>query len=976
MDPPPSHPTASSMPMAPPAGRVGRPGEVQQEPSSGPGDLPIEAASNKPSRAIAIPQPQYREPLYQRREKDIIPFQLGQRTDSIDSYTTSFRNRRTNTGWSIAASTITDLTEPSSPDGEQATFHDEPMLFEDSYASSPRPLGHSGRSVTFQTGSPGPSRSSSIAIVDPNKPRNLKRSSSPDNTPVPKHTGIRRLQDRSSSPRGGIFRRSSSINSASTGPGLIGPSRSKFARRPTFDDSEDRIDSPDLPEDRDVKAEDDTTPSKMLREVVESIPEETDQSSVKDHATPCEDVHEEAHMTDASDSTGEDIDTPSSTSSKPDDKLVQDVCGQILKHVHGVELQDLAQTGAASAAYNSVSYCLDELSHIVPATSSGSSMVMVLPIREVPTSAGNAALGNNPQIQPGSSGAHYSGFQQGIGGNGGSGPSKRSGDDKDRGSQKRSGDNNGPGGSGGGGGGKRPKVAAVEPVEDHKLSCPFRKRNPVKFNVREHQSCAVQSFPDISQLKRHVKNFHKQKSVSAFACPRCKQDMTTKEGLDNHLAVPNDQICTSQESPASHNPEDGITGRIEDVLNGRKANTKVDTWEVLWTTLFPEDHVRDIPKPDFVPPVELDEVYVRFDSPLFRQELKTRISAEETERDAGQSSHQELEEHINRVVNTCVEYAKHFIDLCRIPSENASCRPRRNRSGNSHGPRSATGVPSPIDQPAPTSVSHLGVPQLSAQPRAIPSKKSQPQRLSVSEGSLSSSVTSDRSWNHVDPDMLQTQQDLGGHFEAGGLSMYSGGQAINAEGVTGDMDDNLTLSVVTTGGGAAMTQTHLTSPASDHSGVVVPPAQVYLRGGNFQVSGSQQAQQIAATHPMMAHQHQQAELHHNRIPSAESVDSGIAFDATTRTYMRPVPAYQTQANMHMYQPGFFQGIQPGGGNPGYFQPMQQTPKLPFNMKVMQGPPAVTMPGGTIDPRTLQHNFSEPNFSPVSDNNSNNGGGIW
>jgi hypothetical protein len=33
------------------------------------------------------------------------------------------------------------------------------------------------------------------------------------------------------------------------------------------------------------------------------------------------------------------------------------------------------------------------------------------------------------------------------------------------------------------------------------FSCPFRKRNPLRFNVRDFQSCAVQSFPDIPQLK-------------------------------------------------------------------------------------------------------------------------------------------------------------------------------------------------------------------------------------------------------------------------------------------------------------------------------------------------------------------------------------------------------------------------------------------------------------------------------------------
>lgn len=39
------------------------------------------------------------------------------------------------------------------------------------------------------------------------------------------------------------------------------------------------------------------------------------------------------------------------------------------------------------------------------------------------------------------------------------------------------------------------------PDEDQNLSCPYRKRNRLRFNIRNYQSCAIQSFPDISQLK-------------------------------------------------------------------------------------------------------------------------------------------------------------------------------------------------------------------------------------------------------------------------------------------------------------------------------------------------------------------------------------------------------------------------------------------------------------------------------------------
>lgn len=33
------------------------------------------------------------------------------------------------------------------------------------------------------------------------------------------------------------------------------------------------------------------------------------------------------------------------------------------------------------------------------------------------------------------------------------------------------------------------------------LSCPFRKRNPSRFNIRDHIACANTSFTDLSQVK-------------------------------------------------------------------------------------------------------------------------------------------------------------------------------------------------------------------------------------------------------------------------------------------------------------------------------------------------------------------------------------------------------------------------------------------------------------------------------------------
>lgn len=63
-----------------------------------------------------------------------------------------------------------------------------------------------------------------------------------------------------------------------------------------------------------------------------------------------------------------------------------------------------------------------------------------------------------------------------------------------------------------------------------------------------------------------------------------------------------DQICQLKVSaapsdPAHPDPEDGIDANIEETLTGRRANTKVITWEMLWRTIFPDDDAVNIPDP-------------------------------------------------------------------------------------------------------------------------------------------------------------------------------------------------------------------------------------------------------------------------------------------------------------------------------------------------------------------------------------------
>lgn len=47
------------------------------------------------------------------------------------------------------------------------------------------------------------------------------------------------------------------------------------------------------------------------------------------------------------------------------------------------------------------------------------------------------------------------------------------------------------------------KRARPNPKDDEnlRLSCPFRKRNPHRFNVRDHHSCAMTYFPKFAELR-------------------------------------------------------------------------------------------------------------------------------------------------------------------------------------------------------------------------------------------------------------------------------------------------------------------------------------------------------------------------------------------------------------------------------------------------------------------------------------------
>ncbi|KAL2267244.1 hypothetical protein VTJ83DRAFT_4521 [Remersonia thermophila] len=135
------------------------------------------------------------------------------------------------------------------------------------------------------------------------------------------------------------------------------------------------------------------------------------------------------------------------------------------------------------------------------------------------------------------------------------------------------------------------------------FSCPYRKRNPLRFNVRDYYVCATHSFADMSQLKKHIRAHHPpvQRNAGPFLCPRCCQGFSSKNALDSHLRQLD--VCHVSFDSGGADPEDGITQKIIASLEARSHKAKIDNWNSLWRLLFPVDQV--IPDPVFVPVMEV-----------------------------------------------------------------------------------------------------------------------------------------------------------------------------------------------------------------------------------------------------------------------------------------------------------------------------------------------------------------------------------
>ncbi|KAI6780670.1 uncharacterized protein J7T54_001174 [Emericellopsis cladophorae] len=153
------------------------------------------------------------------------------------------------------------------------------------------------------------------------------------------------------------------------------------------------------------------------------------------------------------------------------------------------------------------------------------------------------------------------------------------------------------------------KKSKPNPQEEKplRLSCPFRKRNPNRFNVRDHHSCAMTYFPKFAELRQHIFKQHKRDEQSAFVCDRCNLDFASQKEFRFHQRLPREQICEI----ADHDPESGIDEPTSRKLMSRKRANGASPdiqWREIWNILFPDDDDSRVRTYQFIPVIEHFEI--------------------------------------------------------------------------------------------------------------------------------------------------------------------------------------------------------------------------------------------------------------------------------------------------------------------------------------------------------------------------------
>ncbi|KAK4166915.1 hypothetical protein QBC43DRAFT_11351 [Cladorrhinum sp. PSN259] len=117
-----------------------------------------------------------------------------------------------------------------------------------------------------------------------------------------------------------------------------------------------------------------------------------------------------------------------------------------------------------------------------------------------------------------------------------------------------------------------------------RFACPFRKRDPHKYNIHDHEVCTIRSWSAISRLKEHLYRRHYKTH-----CQRCKQTFADPRELEEH-----EMMIQGCEVVDGNIPSD-ITTHQEKQLKSRKHNARRKTdeekWREIYELLFPNEPV-------------------------------------------------------------------------------------------------------------------------------------------------------------------------------------------------------------------------------------------------------------------------------------------------------------------------------------------------------------------------------------------------
>ncbi|OLN94104.1 hypothetical protein CCHL11_07181 [Colletotrichum chlorophyti] len=216
---------------------------------------------------------------------------------------------------------------------------------------------------------------------------------------------------------------------------------------------------------------------------------------------------------------------------------------------------------------------------------------------------------------------------------------------------------------------KRARPTPRDTEDSLRLSCPFRKRNPNRFNVREHHSCAMTYFPKFAELRQHIVKQHKRNDPSSFMCDRCNRDFPNKKDLRDHQRLPKDQMC----DVADHDSESGIDAPTMTKLLSRKRASGMAPevqWKEIWNLLFPDDDDNRVQPFEFCPVIEHFELEKSF--------MNSLKSVEDNLRNKGVP--QQTLETIGNI------YRNQFIQVIEQCIANAQMMPYSNRSNRKNEP--------------------------------------------------------------------------------------------------------------------------------------------------------------------------------------------------------------------------------------------------------------------------------------------------